>query len=594
MTPKPSLIRHLLKFHTRPKLARYAPILVLTAWLGGGISQGNAAGAQSIARQWDERALAAIRVDTPHPPAQARNLFSFSVCMYDAWAAYDSNAVGFVYHGKHTAPDVTAARNEAISYAVFRMMLERHAYSRTATNMMPEDLEFMAGLGYDTNNVSRDPSTPAGLGNLIYDQVSAWFINDGSRQTNGVAFPLANPPTAYPDAPADQGGYAFVNPPLAVALPGITDGTNHTVVDVNAWQRLIVANSIDQNGFPQNPLQRYLGAQWLSVRPYQLARIDPTLPWIDPGPPPRFGTATHKKFVDEVLAVLWASSELTPDDGATMDISPGAYGNNSLEFEGDYGANSFKIYDGQGYPKNPVTGQAYAPNVVKRGDYARALAEFWADGPSSETPPGHWNVVLNNVSDSPSLVKKIGGVGPVVDDLEWDVKAYFALNASVHEAACSCWAVKRYYAAWRPLSAIRYLGGLGQSTDPKLPSYNANGLPLVSNLVELVTADSVASGRHAGLTPGKIAILAWPGQPDDPSSQYQGVRWEHADIWVAYQKKTFVTPAFPGYISGHSTFSRAAAEVLTSLTGSKYFPGGMGSYTVTNLVNEKGPSEPVT
>ena len=86
-----------------------------------------AAGTPSVARVWDERALAAIRVDTPHPPAQARNLFSLSVCMWDAWAAYDTNgAVGFVYRGKHTAADVAAARNEAISYAAYRMLKERH------------------------------------------------------------------------------------------------------------------------------------------------------------------------------------------------------------------------------------------------------------------------------------------------------------------------------------------------------------------------------------------------------------------------------------------------------------------------------------
>src|SRR5689334_25284636 len=81
---------------------------------------------QSIARVWDERAIAAIRVDTPHPPAQARNLFSLSVCMYDAWAAYDTNgAVGYVYHGKHAAADVAAARQEAISYAAWRLLKER-------------------------------------------------------------------------------------------------------------------------------------------------------------------------------------------------------------------------------------------------------------------------------------------------------------------------------------------------------------------------------------------------------------------------------------------------------------------------------------
>src|SRR6266581_4303582 len=77
----------------------------------------------SVARVWNERALAAIRTDTPHPPAQARNYFSLSVCMYDAWAAYDTNgAVGFIYRGKHTAPDVAAARSNAISYAAYRML----------------------------------------------------------------------------------------------------------------------------------------------------------------------------------------------------------------------------------------------------------------------------------------------------------------------------------------------------------------------------------------------------------------------------------------------------------------------------------------
>ena len=72
--------------------------------------------------------------------------------------------------------------------------------------------------------------------------------------------------------------------------------------------------------------------------------------------------------------------------------------------------------------------------------------------------------------------------------------------------------------------------------------------------------------------------------------------WEHADTWVTYQRKTFVTPAFPGYISGHSTFSRAGAEVLAAVTGSPYFPGGLGTYSVpvdTGLKFELGPSQPI-
>jgi hypothetical protein len=367
------------------------------------------------------------------------------------------------------------------------------------------------------------------------------------------------------------------------------------VVDINHWQRLLIANSVDQNGFPQGPLQKYLGAQWLGVRPFALARTDPTKPWIDPGPPPFFGGPTHTQFVNEVVACITAGSQLTPDDGVMMDISPASYGNNSLGFAGTYGDGSFEIYDGHGYGTNPITGLAYVTNMVKRGDFARVLAEFWADGPSSETPPGHWNVLANYVADNPLLVKKIGGVGPVVDDLEWDVKVYFALNAAVHEAACACWAAKRAYDGWRPIGAIRYLAGLGQSTDPTLPSYNTNGLPLITNLIELVTtASSGPSGRHAKLTPGKIAVISWPGPPTNSISQHSGVKWIHGDTWVPYQRTNFVTPAFPGYFSGHSTFSRSAAEILAAITGSPFFPGGLGTYTNFTLGFESGPSQPIT
>jgi len=240
-----------------------------------------------------------------------------------------------------------------------------------------------------------------------------------------------------------------------------------------------------------------------------------------------------------------------------------------------------------------VTGALYETNRVKRGDFARVLAEYWADGPNSETPPGHWNVIANYVADNLTS-KRIGGVGPVVDDLEYDVKMYFAVNAAVHEAACACWAAKRAYDGWRPMSAIRYCGMLGQSSDPSQASYNANGLPLITNIIELVTSNTVSSGRHAGLTPGKIAVLSWPGPPSNPSTQHSGVKWMHADSWIPYQRTNFVTPAFPGYFSGHSTFSRSAAEVLTALTGSPYFPGGLGVYSNYTLAFENGPSQPVT
>ena len=70
-----------------------------------------------------------------------------------------------------------------------------------------------------------------------------------------------------------------------------------------------------------------------------------------------------------------------------------------------------------------------------------------------------------------------------------------------------------------------------------------------------------------------------------------------AGNWVSYQRPSFVTPPFPGYVSGHSTYSRAAAETLTRLTGSAFFPGGSGEYVGTQnqfLVFEDGPSATFT
>ncbi len=525
-----------------------------------------ASAAPSIARVWDEEILAAIRIDTPHPPVQARNLFHVSVAMYDAWAAYDPVAVGYLYRDKHSAADLITARNEAISYAAYRLLAERYALARSSTNTLPALDARLAALGYDKNKITLDPATPAGLGNLVAATVSTYFIDDGALQSRN-----------YQDLSPAQGGYAPINSPLIVGQSGTS------AVDVNRWEPLSITNGLDQHGFPITQVQKFLGSQWINVRPFALIRDNPALPWINPGPPPHWGGDGDTEFRASVIEMIRHSSELTPDDDAIIDISPASLGNNTL------GAN-----DGHGRSVNPFTVLPYTANVVKRGDFARVLAEFWADGPNSETPPGHWNVIANSVRDTPSFVKRIGGTGPVVDDLEWDIKVYFALNAAVHDAACAAWSLKRYYDGWRPIEAVRYLAQLGQSSDPKAPWYHPNGLPLVTNLIEVVTRETAKpGGRHAGLAVGQIAIFAWPGAPADPITQHSGVHWLLGVDWLPYQKRTFVTPAFPGYISGHSTFSRSAATVLAGITGSPYFPGGLASYNISSLSFERGPTQPV-
>ncbi|HEX2754429.1 MAG TPA: vanadium-dependent haloperoxidase, partial [Candidatus Limnocylindrales bacterium] len=234
-------------------------------------------------------------------------------------------------------------------------------------------------------------------------------------------------------------------------------------------------------------------------------------------------------------------------------------------------------------------------DLVNQGDFGRVMAEFWADGPKSETPPGHWNVLANLASDELAPDLHIAGAGPTIGRLEWDVKLYLALNGAVHDAAIAAWGLKGHYDSIRPISMIRYMGGLGQSSDPKGPAYDKAGLPLVPGLIEVITRKSSAAGqRHAALAAdvGRIAIKAWGGNPADPKTQASGAVWMLAGDWVPYQMPTFVTPAFAAYASGHSSFSRAAAEVMTAFTGSEYFPGGLSGYTIKadSLKFEKGPT----
>jgi len=137
----------------------------------------------------------------------------------------------------------------------------------------------------------------------------------------------------------------------------------------------------------------------------------------------------------------------------------------------------------------------------------------------------------------------------------------------------------------------------GQCSDPELPNFNGAGLPLIPNQIELITAeDPVALRGSEGEFIDELKIRSWRGPEfiEVPALNQAGVGWIRAREWWPYQRPTFVTPPFAGYVSGHSTFSRAAAEVLTAITGDPFFPGGMGAFSVEAhefLVFEDGPSE---
>jgi hypothetical protein len=562
----------------------------------------------SIAHEWSELLLEGIRRDFARPTVHARNLFHASIAMYDAWALLDpSNAetylVGKTVHG-FTCPfdgiivpdDVQAAQEEAISYAMYRLMRHRFINSPGVATIFTLLDAFMTSHGYDISFNSQDygAGSYAALGNYIGQSIINYGLQDGSNEGT-------NYQNQY---------YQPVNPPLVVINSG-----NPTMADPDHWQQLSLTVFIDQSGNPiPGNVQPFLGPEWGNVQPFSLTESDKSVffkdggdtynVYHDPGHPPYIADeATREAYIWNFALVSAWQSHHDPANETLWDISPASIGNNPAlpetfaEFQAFYNFEEGGDQS-QGHAINPTTGLPYEPQIVPRGDYTRVLAEFWADGPSSETPPGHWFSILNYVMDHPDFEKRYEGVGPILDDLEFEVKAYFTLGGAMHDAAVTAWGIKGWYDYVRPISAIRYMAEKGQSTDPDGPSYDPHGLPLVEGLIEMVEMGDALAGV-GDVNVGKIKLFTWkgPNYITNPATDMAGVDWILAEDWWSYQRPTFVTPPFAGYISGHSTFSRTAAEVMTLLTGDVYFPGGMSEFEAPMnefLVFEEGPSMDIT
>lgn len=578
-------------------------ITILLLW---GVAIGHAQ--YSVAREWNEVVLEGIRHDFARPTVHARNLFHTSVAMYDAWACFDDTAELYflgktngnytcTFNGFPAVADTVEARNTAISYAVYRIVQHRFKDSPGGNITLAEAADLMMELGLDTSFylTNYESGNPAALGNYLAQELINFGFQDGSHESLQYA-------NLY---------YETVNEPLVIDTPG-----NASMTEPNHWQPLTLEQYIDQSGNVIDGLTPdFLSPEWGNVVPFSLKEEDKTVynvdgnefnVYHDPGMPWLIQSGEDLGLDDPYkwgfsMVAAW-SSHLDTADGVMWDISPNSIGNNPdlpNDFEGF--KQFYNFNDGgdssQGYSVNPATGEPYEEEWVHRADYARVLAEFWADGPDSETPPGHWFTILNYVNDHPLLKRKYQGIGDEINPLEWDVKAYFTLAGAMHDCAIAAWGIKGYYDYVRPVSAIRYMAEKGQSSDQAAENFDPHGFPLLEGYFETIEPGDPLAGPNDKYA-GEIKIKAWRG-PDyieDPETDEAGVGWIRAKEWWPYQRPSFVTPPFAGYISGHSTFSRAAAEVLTALTGDAFFPGGMSQFIAPLnefLVFEEGPSDTI-
>jgi hypothetical protein len=141
-------------------------------------------------------------------------------------------------------------------------------------------------------------------------------------------------------------------------------------------------------------------------------------------------------------------------------------------------------------------------------DEQKMIAEYWANGPHTELPPGHWDLFGEFVSRRDHHT---------VDD---DAKMFFALTNAIFDAGVAAWDAKRGFDSVRPITSIPYL----------------------------------FHGQQ---------IKAW--------RPFLGAQTFDGALWIPYQAATFPTPPFPEYISGHSTFSAAGAQILKLFTHSDKF-----------------------
>src|SRR5438128_6786312 len=171
-----------------------------------------AATTDNVAIQWDNVALQAIRVAKLGPPIVARALAIVHTAMYDAWAAYDDQAVGTRLGGSLRRPGserTFANKAEAVSFAAYRALVDLFP-SRT-----PAFDALMTSLGYEPTDGSIDTSTPAGIGNVAAAAVITFRHHDGANQLGDL----------HRGAYSDYTGYVPVNDP---------DHIN----DPNRWQPL--------------------------------------------------------------------------------------------------------------------------------------------------------------------------------------------------------------------------------------------------------------------------------------------------------------------------------------------------------------------
>ena len=417
----------------------------------------------NVILRWDEQLLSTIRAYPAQtgPTVTARAIGILHTATYDAWAAYDSVAKGTRYldglrqsETQRTGQLGLENKKKAISFAAYRVL----------TNLFPPT-QFSAkpDVPYFPPDVLMTSPKPDGLGYNPAETDNTLGIIDSPAE---VGYAAADAVLAYRsgDKSNQSGGYADTTGYTA-------DNEWNLVNEPGHWQPLCVLTPAG------------IAAGQPPVR-------DPTLTCPDSHVPPYY-------TVQKPLTPQWGTVTgfaLNPATQMPPHLSEPSLPGPPMAPDGSY---------------DPAETDLALSDTSNLDAVKKAKAEYWADGPQSEFPPGHTMVFAQAISRMRAHT------------LDQDAKLFFMLGNAEMDASISAWKLKYEYDCVRVITAIRK--------------------------------------RYEGQY-----ITSWLG----PNKGFGKVLGEN---WLPYQALNVVTPPFPEYVSGHSTFTAAGRTILGGFTGSDKF-----------------------
>ncbi|MEW1912682.1 vanadium-dependent haloperoxidase [Kitasatospora sp. NPDC085895] len=270
--------------------------LPATAWASETRTGRRAPGAYqvSVIVRWNQAVMDAILAEyklagTVFGPAtiNARALAVIHNAIYDAWACYDSCAVGTRFGGSLRRPRrerTLANKNEAVSYAAHLAMRDLFPNQAAAAD------SFLRSLGYDPA-AQAGPNTPAGIGRRTAQAVLDFRHQDGANQAGGYT---------------DTTGYTAANQPQSIAAfdPALVTAPEH-------WTPLIVGGKT----------QKFLTPQFSVMTPFALSRPDQ----FTVAAPPAYPSTRMSDAIEELveisagltdehkaIAEFWLDNDVTP------------------------------------------------------------------------------------------------------------------------------------------------------------------------------------------------------------------------------------------------------------------------------------------